>query len=68
VAVSDRENLRVPKATAICLPAFIGDEYAITVHHKVDELEPLNQFAVGPATLEVRLTVEPIIERAREVR
>src|SRR6185295_19214999 len=68
VPVSDRENLRVPKSTAICGPAFIGHEHAIAIRHEMDEVEPLGHLAVGPATAEVRFTVEAIVEGARELK
>jgi hypothetical protein len=34
----------------------------------MDEVEPFNHCAVRPAAAEVRLTVEPVVERTREVK
>jgi hypothetical protein len=34
----------------------------------MNEVEPLNYFAVRPATAEVRLTVEPIVEGTRKMK
>jgi hypothetical protein len=62
VLVSDRENLSVPKSTAVRVPSFIGHEDAIGIRDEMDEFEPLNDLAVRPATAEIRLTVEPIVE------
>ena len=53
---------------AVRIASFIRDEDAISIHDEMDEVEPLDDLAVRPAATEVRFTVEPIVERAREVK
>src|SRR5262245_21167991 len=67
VLVPNGKNLGVPKSLTVRIASLVRDEHAVSIGHEIDKVEPLNDLAVWPAPAEVRLPVEPIIERAREM-
>ena len=68
VPVSNGEDLGIPKSMTIRVPSFIRDEHAVGVGDEIDEFEALDDLAVWPASAEVGLPVEPIVERAGEMK
>jgi hypothetical protein len=50
------------------VPSLVGNEHAIGIRDEMDEVEPLDDLAIRPTTAEVRLTVEPIVERTRKMK
>ena len=57
LAIEEGENLGVPKSPATFRLSLIGDENAILIRQNVDE-----------AACEIRDAIDPIIQRAREVK
>src|SRR3954462_12745904 len=66
--VSNSEDLGIAKSMTVRIASFIRDEHAIFVRKEIDKVERLDRLAVRPASMEVGFAIEPIIERAREVK
>jgi hypothetical protein len=53
---------------AIGVASFIGNKDLIGVRQEVNELETIHRLAIGPATREIGGAVNPVVERAGEVK
>jgi hypothetical protein len=68
LAVAHRQNLGVAEGLARCAPPFIGDEDPISVANQVDESETGDRLTGLPASIEIGLAIDAIVERAGEMK
>src|SRR5262245_6860494 len=62
-----RQDLCVAKPTPIRSPCVVGDEDLVPIRDQTDEIERVNELAVGPASRKIRRPIDVVIERARKV-
>ena len=48
--IPNREDLGVPESTAVRVASFVGHEHAVGICDEMDEVEPVDDLAVRPAT------------------
>ena len=68
LAVARRQNLGVAEGLAGHAPPFIGDEDSIPVANQIDESEAGDRLAGLPASIEICLAINAIVERAGEMK
>jgi len=65
--VAYRQDLGIAKSMAVAAAALVRDERALADRLEAQEIETGDRVAVRPATLEIRRTIDAIVERTGEV-
>jgi hypothetical protein len=61
------DDFRIAKDLAVRPVTFVGHKHAVTVNDKINKFEIRDLRAVRPATREISLAVNPVINRTRKV-
>jgi hypothetical protein len=67
-AFSHSEQFRVPEPLSVICSGLVSHESSVATNDDAFDIELCRGFTIGPAPLEIAFSVDPIVQRAREVK